>query len=62
MAFASCFFAIAAEHAWKADILAWSHKIGRERPALFLILAIAVAIAAIELAPEGIPPFIYANF
>ena len=57
-----CWLAIAIEHARKRQMLSWFEDLGRQRPFLCALICALAAIACVELAPEGIPPFIYSNF
>lgn len=60
--FGSCWAALIVEHAFKARMLSHAVQLGRLHPWVLCMCVVIFSIACVELAPEGIPPFIYANF
>lgn len=57
-----CFLMIACEQAGRLRFQAWGKQLAKNHPVLFAAVILFLCLVAIELAPPGIPPFIYAGF
>lgn len=57
-----CLFMIACEQVGRHLLQSLGQQLAKNHPALFAAVILFLCLAAIELAPPGIPPFIYAGF
>lgn len=58
----ACWAALFVEHGFKERMLSRAAVLGRGHPWVLCACVVLALMACVELAPEGIPPFIYANF
>jgi alginate O-acetyltransferase complex protein AlgI len=57
-----CFLMISCEHLYRNRLQVIAQKLAIQSPVLFAAVILFLCLVAIELAPPGIPPFIYAGF